>query len=76
MAIFTPNSIDQIASTILDGFDRHYSLFRKISAAAAERFDKNDWAAAERANRERIRMYDLRVGEAAEAAQVQLLRLA
>lgn len=59
----TPGPHD-IALAILDGFDKHYRLFRAISAAAKERFEASDWAAVRRANRVRIDMYDDRVREA------------
>jgi len=52
-----------IAQTILDGFDRHYSLFRQASQAAKSYFEKADWATAQRAARERIDFYDKRVQE-------------
>ena len=32
-----------IARTILDGFDRHYHLFRETSAQAKERWEQADW---------------------------------
>ena len=57
-----------IAQAILDGFDRHYSLFREISYKAKDRFERADWTAVMEAQRERIGMYDLRVAEAVEAA--------
>ena len=48
------NPVSDIAETILEGFDRHYRLFREISAAARGRFENADWAGAAHANRERI----------------------
>lgn len=57
---------DQIASEILRGFDKHYTLFREVSAAAKDRFERADWAAAREANRKRIHMYDQRVREAVQ----------
>jgi isocitrate dehydrogenase kinase/phosphatase len=59
----------EIASAMLDGFDRHYSLFRQASAAAKARFEAADWHGQQRAQRERIEFYDLRVAEAAERLQ-------
>ena len=53
-----------IARAILDGFDKHYRLFRAISAGAKERFECGDWAAVRQASRDRIDMYDARVREA------------
>ena len=53
-----------IARAVLDGFDKHYRLFRAISAGAKGRFERGDWAAVQRARIERIDMYDARVREA------------
>ncbi|NCA70723.1 MAG: bifunctional isocitrate dehydrogenase kinase/phosphatase [Sphingobacteriia bacterium] len=53
----------QIAEAILDGFERHYRLFRGITAGAKARFEAADWAAAQMAARERISYYDTRVAE-------------
>lgn len=53
----------QLAEAILDGFDRHYRLFRTITADARLHFEQADWPAAQRCARERIDFYDCRVGE-------------
>lgn len=53
----------QIAGAILAGFNKHYRLFREISAQARERFEQADWPAAREANISRIQMYDQRVQE-------------
>jgi isocitrate dehydrogenase kinase/phosphatase len=53
-----------IAKAMLDGFNRHYRLFRRESAAAKQRFEAADWHGQQRAQRERIEFYDLRVKEA------------
>ena len=55
-----------IAKAMLEGFDRHYRLFRATSAAAKGRFERADWHGQQRAQRERIEFYDLRVNEAVE----------
>jgi isocitrate dehydrogenase kinase/phosphatase len=55
-----------IAQALVDGFDRHYRLFRETSAAAQQRFERADWHGQQRAQRERIEFYDLRVNEAVE----------
>lgn len=52
-----------IARTILDGFDKHYRLFRHASKAAKHYFESGDWATAQQAARERIGYYDKRVLE-------------
>lgn len=53
-----------IAQALVEGFNRHYRLFRETSAAAKERFERADWHGQQRAQRERIEFYDLRVNEA------------
>ena len=52
-----------IARTILDGFDKHYRLFRQTSQAAKRHFETGNWAVAQQAARERIGFYDRRVRE-------------
>jgi isocitrate dehydrogenase kinase/phosphatase len=52
-----------IARLILDGFDRHYSLFRQASQMARTYFERGDWHTAQQAARERIGFYDTRVQE-------------
>src|SRR5690349_10600539 len=56
-----------IAQAILDGFDKHYSLFRMTSFEAKDRFERADWNAVVEAQKERIGMYDRRVAEAVAA---------
>ena len=53
----------EIARAMLDGFDRHYRLFRSESGRAKHRFETQDWHAQQRAQRDRIEFYDLRVDE-------------
>jgi isocitrate dehydrogenase kinase/phosphatase len=64
-ALTDPRAFD-IAQAMLGGFDRHYTLFREASAAAKQRFEAADWHGQQRAQRERIEFYDLRVDEACE----------
>ncbi|MDP3835971.1 MAG: bifunctional isocitrate dehydrogenase kinase/phosphatase [Hydrogenophaga sp.] len=52
-----------IAKAMMDGFNRHYQLFRTESARAQHRFETRDWRGQQRAQRERIEFYDLRVKE-------------
>ena len=52
-----------IAKAMLDGFNRHYRLFRTESARAKHRFETCDWRGQQRAQRDRIEFYDLRVKE-------------
>ncbi len=56
----------EIAAALLDGFNRHYRLFREASAAAKQRFEHCDWHGQQRGQRERIEFYDKRVNEAVE----------
>ncbi len=58
-----------IAQAMLDGFNRHYRLFREVAAQAQRRFERADWHGQQRAQRERIEFYDTRVGEAVERLQ-------
>jgi isocitrate dehydrogenase kinase/phosphatase len=53
-----------IARAMIDGFNRHYQLFRAESQRAKHRFETQDWHGQQRAQRERIEFYDLRVKEA------------
>ena len=61
------SDVNAIAATILEGFDRHYRLFREICAGARQRFENADWDGIAEANRDRILMYDQRVAEATGA---------
>jgi len=71
--MFPPRLTDargfEIARAMLDGFTRHYRLFREASAAAKQRFERADWHGQQRAQRERIEFYDTRVDEAVERLQ-------
>lgn len=59
------NSLEHdVARTILDGFDKHYRLFRQAAVRAKVHFEAADWTAARLLNHERIHMYDQRVVEA------------
>ena len=53
-----------MARALLDGFNRHYRLFRAESSRAKHRFETQDWAGQQRGQRERIEFYDMRVLEA------------
>ena len=53
----------QIAIVLIEGFDKHYRLFRSASARARERFEAGSWTELQHALRERIRFYDERVRE-------------
>ncbi len=55
-----------IARALLEGFDKHYRIFRQMSRDALGRFERADWPAVQRAHAERIALYDERVREAAD----------
>jgi len=55
-----------IAQALIDGFDKHYRLFRQTSREAKARFEGADWPAVHAAVKERIRFYDDRVEECVE----------
>ncbi|MEN9373937.1 MAG: bifunctional isocitrate dehydrogenase kinase/phosphatase [Pseudomonadota bacterium] len=52
-----------MAKAMMDGFNRHYQLFRTESARAKHRFETADWHGQQRGQRERIEFYGLRVKE-------------
>jgi isocitrate dehydrogenase kinase/phosphatase len=52
-----------LARTLLDGFDKHYRLFRHASKAARRHFEIGAWPTTQLAARERIGYYDQRVPE-------------
>jgi isocitrate dehydrogenase kinase/phosphatase len=56
----------QVAHTILEGFDKHYRLFRDASVRARRLFEQADWPAMRELARSRIQMYDQRVAEGVE----------
>ena len=62
-----------IARAMMDGFNRHYRLFRTESARAKHRFETADWHAQQRAQRERIEFYDLRVKECVKRLEKEFL---
>ncbi|WP_338846627.1 bifunctional isocitrate dehydrogenase kinase/phosphatase [Massilia sp. W12] len=58
-----------IARTILDGFDKHYRVFRHACRDAKRFFETAAWAQAQAAARERIGFYDKRVAECVAALE-------
>nr|WP_315593411.1 bifunctional isocitrate dehydrogenase kinase/phosphatase [uncultured Cupriavidus sp.] len=52
-----------VARTMLDGFDKHYRLFREASLAAKTRFEAGDWHGLQKLQRDRIAFYNERVHE-------------
>jgi len=56
-------SASAIARTLLEGFDRHYALFRDCARAAKRHFEAGNWLAIGHVARDRIDFYDQRVTE-------------
>lgn len=55
-----------VAQTMLEGFNKHYRMYREVTARAKGLFEKRDWRGIQDAVAERIQMYDQRVQEAVE----------
>ena len=56
----------EVARTILEGFDKHYRLFREAAVQSRRCFERADWPAMRELASTRIQMYDRRVAEAVE----------
>src|SRR4030095_9065184 len=54
----------RIAHAILEGFNRHYRLFRYVAQQAKSFYENGDWQRMRERARERIDFYDQRVLEA------------
>ncbi|OZI33757.1 bifunctional isocitrate dehydrogenase kinase/phosphatase [Bordetella genomosp. 5] len=61
-----------LARLILDGFDRHYALFRYSAQRAKALFESGDWHGIAQLSRERIEYYDTRVRECARQLEQAL----
>ena len=61
-----------IARWVLEGFNRHYSLFRECARAAQRYFESASWLALQHVGRDRIDFYDRRVSETAEHVEREL----
>ena len=59
-------SPEVIAEVVLDGFNRHYALFRDCARAAKRYFCAGNWLAIGHVARDRIDFYDRRVAETVE----------
>ncbi len=60
----SPAQAEAIARAILEGFDRHYRLFRYVAQQAKSRYESGAWKQMQEAARSRIDFYDQRVNEA------------
>jgi len=63
-------SAHQIALALIQGFNKHYTLFRATSKEAKIRFEQANWPGVHKAVRERIRFYDDRVDECVERLRI------
>ena len=54
---------DVIAQVLVEGFNRHYALFRQCAQAAKRHFQAGNWMAIGHVARDRIDFYDRRVVE-------------
>ena len=61
----------RIALAMIQGFNKHYTLFRQTSREAKQRFEQGDWLGVHRAVRKRIRFYDDRVDECVERLHIE-----
>lgn len=59
----TPLDPQSVAGMILNGFNRHYALFRYGAQRAKSLFESGDWHGIEQLSKERIEYYDMRVRE-------------
>ena len=55
-----------IAASLLEGFNRHYALFRECARAGKRHFEAGNWLALHHVARDRIDFYDRRVHETAD----------
>lgn len=61
------NDTKAIAQTILDGFNKHYGLFRGYCHQAWACFERADWSRSGEATKERILSYEVRVNETVDS---------
>src|SRR5690349_9994091 len=66
-------SPDVIARVLVEGFDRHYALFRDCARAAKRYFEAGNWLAIGHVARDRIDFYDRRVAETVERIERDFL---
>jgi isocitrate dehydrogenase kinase/phosphatase len=59
-------SPEVIAAVLLEGFNRHYALFRECARASKRHFEAGNWLAIGHVAQDRIDFYDRRVAETVE----------
>lgn len=62
----------EVAQAVLQGFNRHYALFRYGAQRAKSLFESGNWHGIQQLARERIEYYDTRVRECAAVLQTAL----
>ena len=72
----TTPSAEHVAQQILQGFNRHYSLFRYSAQRAKVLFESADWHGIQQLSKERIEYYDIRVRECAALLKPALKKTA
>ena len=60
------HTANKIADVLIEGFNKHYRLFRATSAEAKKRFEDGAWQEGQIAVKNRIQFYDDRVDETVE----------
>jgi isocitrate dehydrogenase kinase/phosphatase len=65
-------SPEVVAGLLLEGFDRHYALFRDCARAAKRDFEAGNWLGIGHLTRDRIDFYDRRVAETVERLEREL----
>ena len=65
-ALPTEDPAQAIAQVLLEGFNRHYALFRECARAAKRYFEAGNWLAIHHVAHDRIDFYDRRCAETAE----------
>src|SRR5215510_981868 len=64
-----PQQARAIAQILLEGFNRHYALFRECARAAKRYFEAGNWLAIHHVVRDRIDFYDRRCAETVERVE-------
>lgn len=64
-------SAHQIALAMVQGFNKHYTLFRETCRQAKVRFEEGDWLGVHKAVKNRIPFYDNRVDECVERLRTE-----
>src|SRR5262249_46626971 len=64
-------SAQAVAQAVLEGFDKHYRLFRAATSSAKQTFEEAAWTEAQRVVGDRIEFYDQRVTECVERLRTE-----